>query len=683
MPQYCTSRFQAKRWPTQEVCIGTIGVGGINPIRIQSMTNTSTLDISSTVKQVLELAETGCEIVRITVPNIKSTQALAQISKLVRRAKCPVPLVADIHFLPQVAMEAARHVAKVRINPGNYADRKKIIPKQYSEEEYEQELDQLHQRFSPLVRRCQEEGCAMRIGVNSGSLSQRIMHRYGATPLGMVQSAIEFIHIAEAHNFTQVVLSMKSSNPRTMIYAYRLLASTMTELNMAYPMHVGLTEAGDGVDARIKSSIGIGALLCDGIGDTIRVSLTENPVKEILVAKNLVSRAHVNWIKGEKDRQHVLPDATSNIDPYSYTRRYAPTIKISDTYSVSSEDPPRVLVPINTTLSNYPAIISSILKAQSNDKERKIEGIVISINTHEDLDSLSQIQEIVIPTIPCIVLEICSRVTMKMLDAFPWSDRLSWMICPYFATHDYNTLNLYIEFAQKKNLCLVIDLSIAKLRTLLQCFKSDSLPKLMFTLTKPEPYMHAVGSYRALEQFLYVNKISSSIWLRNTISNQILPRSGFNETLIESSIFSGSLLCDGIGDIISIETGLTPEQANGLSYDILQGSRLRSTKTEYIACPGCGRTLFDLETTTQVIRSHTKHLKGVTIAVMGCIVNGPGEMAYADFGYVGGAPGKVNLYVKTKCISYNIPEKDAVNRLIQLIQKYGKWIEPPQTNNVI
>ena len=383
---YCISRYTAQRIPTREVRIGNTAVGGENPIRIQSMTTTPTQDIQATVKQSLALAEAGCEIIRITAPNKKAAQALGPIAQALKDAQCHVPLVADIHFLPSAAMEAVNHVDKVRINPGNYADNKKFAVKEYTDSDYAQELERLHEAFTPIVLRCKELGRAMRIGTNHGSLSDRIMNRYGDTPLGMVESALEFIRIAESHNYHDICLSLKASNPKVMIEAYRLAVSKMHTHGMNYPLHLGVTEAGDGEDARIKSAIGIGTLLNDGIGDTIRVSLTEDPIHEIPVAQALAQKAMKLWEKNSQNSDTASNQNSDTIDPYSFTRNPTQPIELNASCAIGATHPPRIVIKAHHPLKDYPTLIQSICKHQIQAKENKLEGLLLDITTPTDLE---------------------------------------------------------------------------------------------------------------------------------------------------------------------------------------------------------------------------------------------------------------------------------------------------------
>ena len=681
---YCTSRFQAKRRDSRVIHIGNVAIGGNNPIRIQSMTTTNTQDVDATVAQTLALAEAGCEIVRITAPNKAAARALGEISKKLRAAKCDVPLVADIHFLPTAAMEAALHVEKVRINPGNYADKKKFAVLEYTDAAYAEELERLHQAFSPIVLRCKELGRAMRIGTNHGSLSDRLMNRYGDSPLGMVESALEFIRIAESHNYHDICLSMKASNPKVMIEAYRLTAARMAEEGMNYPLHLGVTEAGDGEDARVKSAIGIGALLNDGLGDTIRVSLTEDPIYEVPVARDLADKAMALW-----DQQAELPlsaETKDSINPFDFNRRSARVIELGPKCSIGGDVVPAVIVKTQHPISATSEIIQDVCRTQSSLKESKLEGLQVEINSSGDLTAFTGLHEALHSVVQAFVLELSDAVDLTDLEAFEWpEDGLAGItLLQHIKKEDaYYATNL-LQFCRQKGFNCAIDCQADALREEIGAQLAPmGSERLILTSgvrtcsgSASESPNHPVGSYRALAEAAQAFVPDAPIWIRNTLTNTLEPKDYFSDRLLESSILSGALLCDGIGDAISIETEPLLEKATTLAYNILQGARARITKTEFVACPSCGRTLFDLQSVTQTIRARTDHLKGVTIAIMGCIVNGPGEMADADFGYVGGAPAKINLYVGKQCVKYNVPAEEALDRLIDLIKEHGKWRAP-------
>jgi (E)-4-hydroxy-3-methylbut-2-enyl-diphosphate synthase len=581
---YCENPLTYRRRATREVMVGRVGVGGANPIRVQSMITCDTMDTEASIAQTMELAAVGCEIVRITAPTVKDSANLGHIVRGLRERGCEAPIVADIHFKPEAAMEAAKWVDKVRINPGNYADSKKFKIVEYTDEQYAAELERIRQRFTPLVRLCRERGIAMRIGTNHGSLSDRIMNRYGDTPLGMVESALEFARIARDLDYHAFIFSMKSSNPKVMINAYRLLVARLKEEgdDWNYPIHLGVTEAGEGEDARIKSAIGIGSLLHDGIGDTIRVSLTEDSVHEIPVA-----RALVDMIGKTPNAQRPTPNVQISFDPFSYSRRATETIE-RDGFRVGGEELMRVVV----RQASFDKVAHKIDRMGDYKPEIVYENARIREIDPRDEGALAQLNE-----------------------------------------------------SGETQLVTVRD--------------DIDLPVIV--------------AFRLL-----ASKIASRhpILLKDELGRMKDERRDFLPTLLAAATNIGSLLCDGIGDAILIQGEEAPGQALRLSYNILQAAGSRIFKTDYVACPSCGRTLFNLQTTTARIKEKTSHLKGVKIAIMGCIVNGPGEMADADFGYVGGAPGKVNLYVGKTAVKFNIPEADAVDRLQDLIREHGRWVEP-------
>ena len=579
------SFFSYDRRKTREVMVGSVGIGADNPIRIQSMITTDTLDTESSIKEVLQLADAGCEVVRITAQTRRHAANLEHIASGVRSAGCDVPLVADIHFKPDAAMEAAKWVEKVRVNPGNYADKKKFLIRDYTDDQYLEELQRIREQFSPLVKLCKERGVAMRIGTNHGSLSDRIMNRYGDTPRGMVESALEFARIARDLDYHNFVFSMKASNPKVMIVAYRLLVSALDEegADWNYPLHVGVTEAGDGEDGRIKSAIGIGSLLNDGIGDTVRVSLTEEAVCEVPVAKKLVS---ICKAKSEKEIGD-LNDENVSFDPFNYNRRSTKKISIQGV-SLGEKETVRVF----TTQQKFDAL------------------------SHK-LQEMGEFQ-------PEIIKETSGLVEIDPRD-----------------TDAVNNIN-QSEDAMPVGVIDNIDLPV-------------------------------VPAYRLLASRI---EERHPIVLKDTFVPSNDSSLNFENTLLTAASNVGSLLCDGIGDAILVQGEEAPGQSLRLSYNILQAAGVRIFKTDYVACPSCGRTLFDLQETTAKIRAATGHLKGVRIAIMGCIVNGPGEMADADFGYVGGAPAKINLYVGKEPVKFNIPQDEAVDRLIDLIKENDRWVEP-------
>ncbi|MES2693873.1 MAG: (E)-4-hydroxy-3-methylbut-2-enyl-diphosphate synthase [Verrucomicrobiota bacterium] len=691
---YCASRFHTVRRHTLEVKVGSVGVGGSQPIRLQSMTTSDTQDVAATVKQSIALAEVGCEIVRITAPNVTAAKCLGDIRAQFSAAGFGhIPLVADIHFLPSAAMEAVEHVEKIRVNPGNYADKKKFAVREYSDSDYESELQRLHDSFSPLVKRCKELGRAMRIGTNHGSLSDRIMNRYGDTPLGMVESALEFLRIAESHSYRSIILSMKSSNPKVMIQAYRILVQRMAEENMHYPLHLGVTEAGDGEDGRIKSAIGIGSLLLDGLGDTIRVSLTEDSVYEIPVARAIAEKAMSLWrvapegmTKDQGPRSNAPasastptsdnghwtlglgPSAADAIDPYHFTRRTAHAVTLAPGLVTGPEQPPRVITRVSAAdLQNPKAEIHS-----QKLKDTPLEGFLLPIANAEALAGL--------PTAPAsgfLVLELASSLTAEACALHAAALKRGTVLVRKFSADDAAALTAFALLARAHGLLLALDAPANVLTALAPTLRTLGDGSLLFTLSHADPAAgHATGAYRKIAYALHELGFAAPLWIRNTAVTAVRGDNSFLSKLLEASFLTGGLLCDGLGDLVSIETEADAPRATKLTYNVLQGAGARISKTEFVACPSCGRTLFDLQTTTQRIRAQTGHLKGVKLAIMGCIVNGPGEMADADFGYVGGAPGKINLYVGKNCVQYNIPQAEADARLIALIKEHGKWFDP-------
>ncbi|MBE7539934.1 MAG: (E)-4-hydroxy-3-methylbut-2-enyl-diphosphate synthase [Opitutaceae bacterium] len=687
---YCTSRFRTIRRATMPVQVGSVGVGGDNPIRIQSMTTSDTQDIAATVRQAIALAEVGCEIVRVTAPNVQAARCLRDIRAQFSAAGfADVPLVADIHFLPQAAMEAVEHVEKVRVNPGNYADKKRFAVREYTDADYNQELERLHEAFSPLVLRAKELGRSLRIGTNHGSLSDRIMNRYGDTPLGMVESALEFLRIAESHGFRQMILSMKASNPKVMIQAYRLLVARMQQENMAYPLHLGVTEAGDGEDGRIKSSIGIGSLLLDGLGDTIRVSLTEDSVYEIPVARAIAAKAMSLWgtpqgagpgLSTSQASQNSPPSVDDGIDPFSYTRAPASAISLAPGCEVGGENPPRVVVraPLGQFLTGGLDTGFTRIRADT-----PVEGLLMPVGTHADLSALAAAAAR--PPVPAafLALELDSGIDAADLEPVLASTRTPIVLVREFGGNDIPALQAFAELAARHGCTLAPAMAAGDAPAVLAAMRASGCIRFLVTHSRFAPAAapaqgpgHAVGAYRALAAAVRAEGCRQPVWIRNTSDAAVAGDASFLSRLIEASLLTGSLLCDGIGDCVSIETEGDPVRAARLTYNVLQGAGARISKTEFVACPSCGRTLFDLQTTTQRIRAKTGHLKGVKIAIMGCIVNGPGEMADADFGYVGGAPGRINLYVGRKCVQYNLPQDQADARLIELLREHGRWIEP-------
>jgi (E)-4-hydroxy-3-methylbut-2-enyl-diphosphate synthase len=587
--RYSESPFSSKRRQTRQVVVGDparggVVIGGDAPVVVQSMLTCDTMDTAECVKQTLELVAVGCQIVRITAPTIKDAANLQNIVAELRGRGCLVPIVADIHFKPDAAMEAAKWVEMVRINPGNYADSKKFAIKEYSDEQYAAELARIEAKFTPLVQSCKALGRALRIGTNHGSLSDRIMNRFGDTPLGMVESALEFARIARKHDFHNFKFSMKSSNPKVMIECYRLLVARLEQegADWNYPIHLGVTEAGEGEDGRIKSAIGIGSLLCDGLGDTIRVSLTEDSPREIEVCRDLLAQIP-KLSYPPSPISHLQP----SFDPFSFERRPTPEIELGDTVKCGGEQLVRVVV----TRAAWEKLAPKL----SPKADVKPEAV------YEDLN---------------------------LLEADPTKD---------------------FEINCDSQLVTVKD--------------GVALP--------------VISAFRLLAARLKRLGRNNPILLKDCLEFEPVPLEP-KIALLRASVNIGALLADGIGDAILVRGESGAGQSLRLAYNILQAAGCRSFKTDFVACPSCGRTLFNLQTVTARIKARTEHLKGVKIAIMGCIVNGPGEMADADFGYVGGAPGKINLYVGKTAIKFNIPETEAVERLVDLIKEHGKWAEREQ-----
>jgi (E)-4-hydroxy-3-methylbut-2-enyl-diphosphate synthase len=633
---YCSDPFLYQRRQTREVMVGNVGIGGANPIRVQSMITCDTMDTEMSIQQTMELAKVGCEIVRITAPTVKDARNLEHILKGLRERGCDVPIVADIHFKPEAAMETAKWVDKVRINPGNYADSKKFVIREYTDDQYAAELSRICERFSPLVNLCKQRGIAIRIGTNHGSLSDRILNRYGDTPLGMVESALEFARIARDLDYHAFVFSMKSSNPKVMIAAYRLLVARLNEEgpDWNYPIHLGVTEAGEGEDARIKSAIGIGSLLADGIGDTIRVSLTEDSPHEIPVAKALVAN-----IKKTSNTQPPTSNVELSFDPFSYQRRTTETIE-RDGVRLGGEELIRVVV----RQENFDKVAHKIDKMGDYKPEIIYENASVVEVDPRDEAAIAQLNKNSAPQF----VTVKDHADLSVVAAFRLLAARLQPRHPILLKDTLRRVNAEYYAARIRN-------------------KTNDEARMTNDEGSPNDRMTKGKADTSLPHSGFV--IPSTFDLRP---------SSFLHILLTAATNIGSLLCDGIGDAILVQSEEAPGQALRLSYNILQAAGSRIFKTDYVACPSCGRTLFNLQTTTAKIKAATLHLKGVKIAIMGCIVNGPGEMADADFGYVGGAPGKVNLYVGKTPVKFNIPEAEAVGRLQDLIREHGKWVEPSE-----
>ena len=638
------------RRPTFEVRIGDVGVGGANPIRIQSMTTTDTQDVAGTADQTERLAAAGCEIVRITAPSIRDAEALGEIRAELSRRGVKVPLVADIHFTPNAAMEAALHVEKVRINPGNYADRKKFEVREYSDAAYREEVERMAERFRPLVLRCKEHGRAMRIGTNHGSLSDRILNRFGDTAEGMVESALEFLDVCEAESYRDVIFSMKASNPQVAIHAYRLLARRLAERAgddgfsvPSYPFHVGVTEAGDGDDGRVKSAIGIGALLEDGIGDTIRVSLTEDPVKEVPVARVIAARYDTR----DGQAPAPLPGEPYVDDPFAHARRRAGRV-----LDFGGDEPVRVDAHLGPVPYDPEAAADAIVTGLAALGDLACEGLEVEVAERVDLERLPGFADalrergVVIPLAAIVPGALAA-------EAAPHVSRIGVRVQPGDIAHSGEGITEWILPEDRDAAAAILQQGAPDAVSV-----EGALPT------------HAV---RSLVSLLRESGAGSVPIILRHRSDPLL---GAEAAIVRAATDLGALLCDGIGDRVVLGGFGSLSRDVDLAYRILQGARLRTSWTEFISCPSCGRTLFDLEETTARVKEKTSHLPGLKIAVMGCIVNGPGEMADADFGYVGSGTGRVDLYVKHQRLVRNVPEAEAPDRLVDLIRDHGAWVEP-------
>ncbi|MGY6562366.1 MAG: (E)-4-hydroxy-3-methylbut-2-enyl-diphosphate synthase [Luteibaculaceae bacterium] len=640
--KYCDSLFEYKRFKTREVTIGSIKMGGDNPIVVQSMTTTDTMDTKGTVKQCIRMIESGCELIRITAPSKKEAENLANIKAELRKLGYNTPLVADIHFTPNAAEIAAKIVEKVRVNPGNYADKKKFEVIDYTDEAYQAELDRIRERFTPLVKICKEYGTAMRIGTNHGSLSDRILSRYGDTPLGMVESAMEFLRICRDHDFHNIVISMKASNTLVMVQAYRLLVKTMIEQGMDYPLHLGVTEAGDGEDGRIKSAVGIGTLLEDGLGDTVRVSLTEEPEFEAPVARALIDRYSLR----QKLQKKITTVEPTLLNPFEYKRRGTSPVE-----NIGGSNAPVVVA----DLSRKTEITPASFFAAGYNYSVPLDKWNIGDMACDLIYTGKLVPDFEIPGTLGIILDY--QVWEKHTDKVRMYPIISWELlkqgnCTTFSKH--------------KNFIQLTDAE----------FFMHGLSMLS---TVPNPVLvleteneHAMAALRAVFFALQQQQHEIPVLVKRKYKHVTV-----DQLQLYASTDLGGLLIDGYSDGIWIEAPEAPLQTiNSLSFGILQATRTRISKTEYISCPSCGRTLFDLQETTAKIRARTNHLKGVKIGIMGCIVNGPGEMADADYGYVGTGPGKITLYKEKEVVKKNVPSEQAVEELVNLIKEYGDWVEP-------
>lgn len=658
MQFYCDSLTGYKRIKTLEVKVGNLLLGNLHPVRVQTMTTTDTMDTIGTVEQSVRCIEAGAELVRITAPSKNEAENLLNIKNELKRRGYHIPLIADIHFTPNAAEIAARIVEKVRINPGNYVDKKKFEVLEYTDPEYVEETDRIRTRFTPLVKICKQYGTAMRIGTNHGSLSDRIMSRYGDTPMGMVESAMEFLRIARDENYHNIVLSMKSSNPKVMVQAYRLLIEKMMdEFAVCYPLHLGVTEAGDGEDGRIKSAIGIGTLMEDGIGDTVRVSLTEDPEFEVPVCKDLVKR-----YENRNELTSVAPIIKLPYNPYDYIRRLTNTVT-----NIGSKLVPVVVADFMKAATINPDDLISIGYTYDSLTDKWN----ISDGAADYLYSADKLPDFDLPG------------SLKVICNYPL-----WLLSgdknKYFPLYQGNEYLQSAEHSAKLNF-IAVDANSEDAHRILEAIRDDG-SVVLCTLSSGDNAMQGVRRFivELMNRNLRCPVIISVESHATTIDEQ----------LIQFSAEAGALLLDGMGDGIwlmndpasiennkvsgrtYLETRNNYQFLNNTSFSILQATRTRISKTEYISCPSCGRTLFDLQETTAKIRSVTNHLKGVKIAIMGCIVNGPGEMADADFGYVGSGPGKITLYRGKDVIKRSVNSDVAVEELISLLKESNAWIEP-------
>ena len=679
MLQYVKSPYWIERRSTRVVRVGDVEIGGSNPLRIQSMTNTDTMDTKATVDQIERLAAAGCEVARVTAPSIRDAENLREIRSELSRRGLRIPLVADIHFTPNAAMIAAECVEKVRINPGNYADKKKFEVRDYNDIEYEAELSRVADRFRPLVKRCRDLGVAMRIGTNHGSLSDRIMNRFGDSPLGMVESALEFLDVCEEESYREVVFSMKASNTHVALQAYRLLAARLAERSPgapSYPFHLGVTEAGDAEDGRIKSAIGIGGLLEDGLGDTLRVSLTEDPVREIPVARRIADRAMALWPSAGEERGASF-GSEFPYQPFEYHRRDTAR-RLCGQLVVGGEEPVAVELDLGTDLfksTDWVEACSEVARSLSEVRDVAAESLLIDVSNRSDVARVPEVRRVLDQ------LELSVPLAVRMQPEFfgegcELPADATRVVLPVAADCPPSILRAALEAVRQAGRpvewALEAELSEAEslVRTLLAERPEGTSSEWMFSIQSAHP----IQAVRSLAAWLSGGPEGTApIVLRHSL-NEEKALSDAESALIAAAVDLGAPLCDGLGDMISL--GLGPIGAGAgldLAYRVLQGARLRTTRTEYISCPSCGRTLFDLEETTARIKAATGHLSGVKIAVMGCIVNGPGEMADADFGYVGSGPGKVNLYAGKQVVARGVPESDATERLVSLIQEQGRW----------
>jgi (E)-4-hydroxy-3-methylbut-2-enyl-diphosphate synthase len=635
--KYCESTSFLKRRPTREVMVGNVGVGGSNPIRIQSMTTSNTRDAQATIEQVMRLADIGCEIVRVTVQGMKEAESCEEIKNGLIQKGYNIPLVADIHFFPPAALRVIDSVDKVRINPGNFVDKRasfKVI--EYDDESYAKEMLKIEEKFVPLVEKCKRLKKAMRIGTNHGSLSDRILNRYGDTPAGMVESALEYARVCRKHDFHDFIFSMKSSNPQVMVLAYRLLVAEMYKLGWDYPLHLGVTEAGLGEDGRIKSAMGIGTLLLEGLGDTIRVSLTEDPWHEIDPCKRLIA--------------HAEKTAALESLQFNETKR--------DFTNLGKRD---LIFPKNISMHTQGSVIVSVGKKDLDSPQ-----LFKKLGCDEQLGrpklKLSSADLVYLPdggseTKPCMLLKEMGMTHLSQHQLLTIQDFEKINVMNKFSLNAEKPVGIIVENSNPEDW--------------------EKLKKINFDLLVLKPKQNYLYAARQFFDWLKSNSIQKPVILnfRYDCSQEDL--------VIQAAADTGSLLCDSLGEGLWLEGPYDVDFLRNLSFSILQAARMRIFKTDFISCPSCGRTLFDLQDVTKRIKSRTEHLAGVKIAIMGCIVNGPGEMADADFGYVGSKAGMIDLYIGKECVQKDIPFAEADDKLVELIKSQGKWQEPAQEEALI
>lgn len=653
LPAWPLDPYSYKRRPTRVVNVGSVAVGGDNPIRLQSMTTTDTMNTEGTIAQVLKLAEVGCEIARITAPTVLDAKNLEAIKAGLLKRNCLIPLVADIHFRPDAAMVAADFVEKVRINPGNFVDGKAFKTREYTDEQYQDEIKRIEDKFTPLVLKLKKLNRALRIGTNHGSLSDRIMNRFGDTPEGMVESALEFARICEKNGYFDIIFSMKASNPRVMVAAYRLLVKRLADEGMDYPLHLGVTEAGDGEDGRIKSAAGIGSLLEDGIGDTIRVSLTEDPEFEIPVARQIAARYNnPSW-------KHSHAGPNPKWTPFLSRRESEPLM--TGPLTVGGAAPIRVVTPIDLEPSTTKDVMTLLEDRLKQDVPPEILRVRLAANGaagfNEFRTGLAKEQNRLGFWVECF---------SGSSHDWPLDAEADGYIYSFGKAHNEEELAVLMDVCRRRSAQLILEsLTVDGLVNALNRLRTGRVP-LILSL-RPEASDFSVHDVRRLFAALRESGERCPVLLQSPLEH----------TSLDAASVLGALVCDGMGDAICVSQENTSRNSLDFSYNLLQACGSRLTKTEFVSCPSCGRTLFDLQSTTERIKAKTGHLKGVKIAIMGCIVNGPGEMADADFGYVGGGPGKINLYVGKTCVEKSIPSDIADDKLIGLIKSHNKWVDPP------